>query len=475
MPRRVNTVALQYNRANSSRRNWGEETPEPLLRRSGNRAPRGRRFLRRLMLVAILIGVLYWAAKSVIDLFSPRGPTPYFTSASQLEGVTLLPVLPPVSAATLSHTVAGGETWATIMAAYGFSIQQAQSADEALKSLARTEEVSPQIGIGQRLDFEFAPSGALQRIVTQRGPEYRIELLLSSDGKFHATLQKTPKRDEERVLLGLISKEHTSFARAAQAAGVSYELVDDLVDLFSDRIRFRQDFRAGDRFTVVFNETMVGESQAGLGAILAARLDVNGAEHVAIRYVGSDGKARYFDGEGKLLGNTFLRYPLKFSRISSEFSKSRFHPVLKRSRPHNGVDFAAPHGTPVRSVSKGTVTFAGRKGGNGLMVSIKHSERYQTVYCHLSKIDPAVRRGKSVARGQVIGAVGSTGLATGPHLHFGFFDNGKYVDPLKVKLPTVDNLGKGLKINESYLQLVKYTLGRYQKFELANMHPTAPQ
>ncbi|RIK99743.1 MAG: hypothetical protein DCC75_14300 [Proteobacteria bacterium] len=158
---------------------------------------------------------------------------------------------------------------------------------------------------------------------------------------------------------------------------------------------------------------------------------------VAIRHYGRDGAAHYYDEAGKALGNYFLRYPLKFTRISSAFTHARFHPILKTTRAHNGVDFAAPIGTPVRAVADGVISEAGYNGGSGLMVKIKHGSRYSTAYLHLSKIASGIRSGTRVSRGQVIGGVGMTGLATGPHLHFSLYDGGRYVDPLRSKLPSL--------------------------------------
>ena len=150
-------------------------------------------------------------------------------------------------------------------------------------------------------------------------------------------------------------------------------------------------------------------------------------------------RQHYVDETGVKLGNYFLRYPLKFTRISSVFSKSRFHPILKKSRPHNGVDFAAPTGTPVRSVGDGTVIDAGYRGGAGNMVKIKHNDKYSTAYLHLSKFAKGIKKGVKVSRGQMIGAVGKTGWATGPHLHFSLYIDNKYVDPFKVNIPKVSS------------------------------------
>jgi murein DD-endopeptidase MepM/ murein hydrolase activator NlpD len=250
---------------------------------------------------------------------------------------------------------------------------------------------------------------------------------------YFATTMKDGISQSERVVSGTIS---SSFARSAQKAGLPYEVVDQLVDLFSSKIEFRKDLKVGDTFAVVFPEQKnAGRNKTGYGPVSAASITVAGKMYFAVRYVGSDGKLRYFDQDAKPFGDSFLRYPLKFSRISSVFSGARFHPILGIMRPHNGVDFAAPAGTPIRTVADGTVLFAGRSGGNGNMVRIKHNDRYETAYLHMERIDRSVRTGGRVTIGQTIGQVGCTGLCTGPHLHFAMYDNGKYVDPLKTTLP----------------------------------------
>ena len=156
--------------------------------------------------------------------------------------------------------------------------------------------------------------------------------------------------------------------------------------------------------------------------------------YAVVRDVAADGTVRYFDERGEMPTKSFLRYPVQFTRISSVFTHARFHPVLKVSRPHNGVDFAAPVGTPVRTVGDGVVLFAGWNKSGGNMIKIAHDSRYTTEYMHLSKISTSVKKGSRVSRGSVIGALGNTGLSSGPHLHFGLFDKGNYVDPMKAKI-----------------------------------------
>ncbi|MCB9030435.1 MAG: LysM peptidoglycan-binding domain-containing M23 family metallopeptidase [Deltaproteobacteria bacterium] len=253
----------------------------------------------------------------------------------------------------------------------------------------------------------------------------------------------------------------SSFFEAAVDKNVPHAIIDRFVDLFSGRVAFQKDIQPGDEFSLIYRERRLEDGTfVEPGPILAASLKNRDEFMVAVRHIGKDSKVRYFDEDGKSLERAFLRYPLNFTRISSVFSTSRFHPVLKRSRAHNGVDFAAPTGTPIRSVADGVVTLAGWNGGGGKTIKIQHNSRYSTAYLHLSKINKDVVKGGRVKRGQVIGAVGTTGLSTGPHLHFSFYDRGRYVDPLKVKLPRLLE-GKPATIPEGYLQAAMQTLEQY--------------
>lgn len=346
--------------------------------------------------------------------------------------------------------------------------------DKAEPAPDKTEPiVQPLIRPGQILRFALGksknPSLVLLHEPDQLGRPTEISLRANKNGKYRATVVEVPNVRRERVAVGVI---RTSFSAAATREGVPQDVLDEFVDLFSDRVVFHKDFRAGDRFTVIYREGINRRGSRGkeTGSILAAALEVNDKQLVAASYVGTDGKRRFFDQSGQLLGNAFLRYPLTFSRITSYFSRSRFHPVLKFSRPHNGVDFAAPIGTPVRSVAEGTVEFAGYAGGSGNMVKIAHGKRYSTAYLHLSRIDKSVKKGARTSRGQIIGAVGMTGLATGPHLHYAFYDNGNYIDPLKMALPTLDSLGTGLRVDRNYLKRVLFTLDHYQKVKLNDFY-----
>ncbi len=207
-----------------------------------------------------------------------------------------------------------------------------------------------------------------------------------------------------------------------------------LSDIYAWDIDFSNDIKNGDAVKIIVEELWIGEAFNGFGDILAAEFINNGTMYKAYRYDG-DGYTGYYDSEGKSLKKALLRSPLKFKYISSHFSKRRLHPKLKIYRPHLGVDYAAATGTPISSAGSGKVVYSGRKGQMGKMVRIKHPGGYETYYGHLSRIPRSAKKGAKVSQGDIIGYVGSTGMATGPHLDYRIKVNGKFVNPLKIKLP----------------------------------------
>lgn len=206
-----------------------------------------------------------------------------------------------------------------------------------------------------------------------------------------------------------------------------------LSEIFAWTIDFYA-IQKGDNFTAIYEELFVDGEPIGLGNILSARFNHGGKDNFAFRFV-QDETADYFDEKGQSVRRAFLKSPLKFSRISSRFSHSRLHPVLRIRRPHHGVDYAAPKGTPVHAIGSGTVTDARYAGGAGRMIKIRHNSTYSTAYLHLSGYAKGIHNGARVQQGQVIGYVGSSGLSTGPHLDFRFYKNGTPVDPLRVESP----------------------------------------
>jgi len=211
----------------------------------------------------------------------------------------------------------------------------------------------------------------------------------------------------------------------------------ELSDIFAWTIDFFA-IQKGDRFRVIYDEQFVDSTSIGIGEIYAVQFDHYSEPNYAFRFL-QDDRYDYFDEKGTSLRKAFLKAPLKFSRISSRFSSGRMHPVLRIRRPHHGVDYAAPKGTPVMSIGDGTVVAkAYQKGGGGNYLKIKHNSVYTTTYMHLSGYAKGIASGSRVKQGQVIGYVGATGLATGPHLDFRVAKNGSLVDPLKVKAPPVE-------------------------------------
>jgi murein DD-endopeptidase MepM/ murein hydrolase activator NlpD len=226
---------------------------------------------------------------------------------------------------------------------------------------------------------------------------------------------------------------HSSLWNAMIDAGCAPELAVSISEVFAWTIDFFG-IQKGDGFKVIFDEQFVDSVSIGISKIHGAWFMHSGKEYFAFG-MDQDTAYQFFDENGKSLKKAFLKAPLKFSRISSRFSRSRFHPVLKIFRPHYGVDYAAPVGTPVHSIGEGKVISATYAGGAGKMVKIKHAGGYISSYLHLSRFGPGITAGKRVAQGQVVGYVGSTGLSTGPHLDFRVFHNGNPINPLKVIAP----------------------------------------
>ena len=239
----------------------------------------------------------------------------------------------------------------------------------------------------------------------------------------------------------------SSFYEDALASGMPDSVIMDLAYIFGWDIDFVFDIREGDTFSVIYETPYSKGEKIKNGDILIAEFTNQDKTYVANRFIDQDNKKGYFDGNGENMQKAFLRAPLEFSYISSHFNPNRMHPVLHTIRAHNGVDYAAPTGSPVRATGSGSVEFAGVRNGCGKEIVLKHTNDYSTRYCHLSKFESKVKKGKKVMQGQVIGYVGSTGLATGPHLHYEFKIGNRHTDPVKIKLPSAEPLSSKLKLD----------------------------
>jgi murein DD-endopeptidase MepM/ murein hydrolase activator NlpD len=230
---------------------------------------------------------------------------------------------------------------------------------------------------------------------------------------------------------------------ATDSAGIPDAVATQLAEIFGSDIDFHRDLRKGDRFSIVYEMLYQRGQPVRSGRIVAAEFTNDRKSYQAYWFAGEDGKGGYYTAEGKSLRKAFLRSPLEFSRVTSGFSSSRFHPVLQTWRAHKGVDYGAPVGTRVRSVADGVVDFAGRQGGYGNLLIVRHQGTYSTAYGHLNGFAPGVRKGTRVAQGDTIGFVGQTGLASGPHLHYEFRVRDQQVNPLAMTLPTALPLEPG--------------------------------
>ncbi len=237
----------------------------------------------------------------------------------------------------------------------------------------------------------------------------------------------------------------TSFYEAALEAEIPDSIIMDFAYIFGWDVDFIFDIREGDSFNVIYETPYSEGEKVKNGDIILAKFVNRGKIYSANRFFLNENDKEFFDDNGNNLQKAFLRAPLDFAYISSHFNPNRMHPVLHTIRAHNGVDYAAKTGSPVRTTGNGTVHYSGRRNGCGNEIVIKHSNDYSTRYCHLSKFKSGIKKGTKVIQGETIGFVGSTGLATGPHLHYEFKIGNKHVDPVKLQLPSAEPISQNLR------------------------------
>lgn len=283
---------------------------------------------------------------------------------------------------------------------------------------------------GTEVQARTADDGSLLalRFITRKGQLIGFD---KQGAQFKALEQQLSLEPQQQMKSGEI---HSSLFAAADAIGLSDNVAIQIADIFSGDIDFYRDLRRGDKFTVIY-EMFVHEGRAiKSGRVLATEFVNQGKSYRAVWFEDAEGKGGYYTPDGKNLRKAFLRSPLAFSRISSGFAM-RFHPILKQWRAHKGVDYAAPIGTQVKATADGTVEFAGTQGGYGKVIMLKHQNHFHTRYAHLSRFASDLRKGARVHQGDVIGYVGQTGWATGPHLHYEFRVNDDVRNPLTIALP----------------------------------------
>ena len=283
---------------------------------------------------------------------------------------------------------------------------------------------------GQEFNFLLGDNQQLETLVYNVNKLESLHISRSPTG-FDA---KTLQRDLDKRLTHSSATINSSLFEAGKQAGLSAALIMEMVGIFGWDIDFAMDIRSGDHFTLLYEEQYLDGKKVNDGPVLAAEFTSQGRTYRAIRYTDAKGNSDYYTPEGYSMRKAFLRTPVDFRRISSRFGK-RHHPTLNRMRLHKGVDYAAKRGTPIKASGDGKVIFKGRKGGYGRTIIIQHGGRYSTLYAHMSRFNRNIRSGKRVKQGQIIGYVGSSGRATGPHLHYEFRVNGAHRNPLTVRLP----------------------------------------
>ncbi len=311
----------------------------------------------------------------------------------------------------------------------GVDASEAHQIILATKNEINAKSLSPETAIEI-----FWQENKIEKIKIYTSKLLHLDLVKNDSGNWQSQWMEEKIEIQAKTFSGVVVN---SLWESAEIAGLGPQAIIELTEIFSWQIDFAREVREGDRWRLLVEDHYLNGEFLGHGRILSAEY-LNGPNlHQAILYRSQDATESYYGTDGQSLQKIFLKAPLKFSRISSRFTNKRFHPILKFNRPHLGVDYAASIGTPVRTVGDGVVTKAGYNQASGKFIEIRHNSVYRSSYQHLHGFEKKIKTGVKVAQGQLIGFVGKTGLATGPHLHFALFENGRYVDPLNIKFPSV--------------------------------------
>ncbi len=329
-----------------------------------------------------------------------------------------------------------------------------------LAEIARLDEAGRQFRKIKPGDvFEIThDDGQLIRMYSALNLTSALEVQREESG-FRAAIVDRPIEKRKRMAHGVIN---SSLYESAAAAGLSDKLIMNIAGIFAWDVDFVLDIRSGDNYYVQWEEIWQDGEYVTDGEIIVAEFNNDGRQHQAIRFIDENGRSDYFTPEGNSVRKAFLRSPVDF-RVSSSFNPNRLHPVLKTRRPHRGVDYAAPHGTPIKASGDGKVIFRGVKSGYGNVVILQHGGNITTLYAHMSRFSSSVRSGSRVRQGQTIGYVGATGLVTGAHLHYEYRLNGVHRNPRTVELPQAEPIAD--KYREQFLAAAGPLLDELEKFK----------
>ena len=333
--------------------------------------------------------------------------------------------------------VKSGDTLSKILGAQGFSINEINSIS---KNLKKDADFSTLRAGRDKFDFVRAREGEpISKIVIENGPWNRIEIDCGNEIPWQC--QKIEIERDTRIAYkeGEIAKG-SSFYLSAMDAGIPEGIILDVYDLLAFEMDFERDIRAGQKFYVLYEENFANDKKVDNGHVLAVSFDALRGNVQMYRYVKENGHSGYYDENGNGAIKSLKRTPINNAKVTSKFSGGRKHPVLGYTRAHKGVDFRAPTGTPIPAAGAGRVIARSFNRGHGNFVKIRHNGTFETLYAHMSKFAKGVNVGTMVRQGQIIGYAGSTGLSTGPHLHYEIIKNGVHVNPMTVKLPAIDNL-----------------------------------
>lgn len=383
----------------------------------------------------LLIGSAAVMMLAVATAFGTSQDTVLYSGefSSEIEKIALpsaLDVVPTSGLYAREIRIQRGDTVSGLLAALGVQDNELSS---FLVQSREAEVMFRQLVPGRTLTAKVDSQGNLHSLAfpLNGGKDNALMIQRTTEG---LTAQVADLQSETVVSMQTAEINHSLFG-AADEAGIPDSIATQLADIFGGDIDFHRDLRKGDRFSVIYESATHMGKPLRTQRILAAEFINDGKTYRAFWYQGKDGNGGYYGADGSSVRKAFLRSPLEFSRISSGFSNSRYHPVLRETRAHRGIDYAAPTGTRVKATGDGVVEFAGIQGGYGKVVMIRHAGNKTTVYGHLSGFASSLKKGARVSQGDVIGFVGATGLATGPHLHYEFRIAGVHRNPLTVALP----------------------------------------
>jgi murein DD-endopeptidase MepM/ murein hydrolase activator NlpD len=300
---------------------------------------------------------------------------------------------------------------------------------------------------------EAHPLKELRKVKFALSKRDRLVIELNDEAQWIPEIYSLPVDIQLVSFSGVVE---SSLWESASQAGMSPLLIDQLANIFAWEVDFNREVRVHDRWRLTVEQEFIEGEPIGWGRILSAEYENSGRLFSGVLFPLDSENAHYYRPDGGSLRKVFLKSPMKFGRVTSGFQRNRFHPILKVNRPHHGVDYGAPTGTPVHSIGEGKVTYRGWNGGSGNTLVIRHNSVYETTYRHLHGYAGGLRVGSTVSQGQTIGYVGQTGLATGPHLHFELRVNGRVVDPLRVEFPSADPVPQ--KLLESFQEVASHSL-----------------